>query len=93
MLATDTVIDAMQQSKKTLVNSLITNEAIKESLIKFIDAQAEYTKQAMKVGLETVTVVTQESLKATQQAMKFDYVKFGEGIMKAYQANVSAVKM
>jgi hypothetical protein len=29
-------------------------------------------------------VLAQEALKAGQQATKFDYAKFGEGIMKAY---------
>ena len=28
-----------------------------------------------------------EMVKASQNALKFDYVKFGEGIMKAYSAN------
>jgi hypothetical protein len=27
----------------------------------------------------------QEAIKVTKDASKFDYVKFGEGIMKAYQ--------
>jgi hypothetical protein len=29
----------------------------------------------------------QETQKAMREAAKFDYTKFGEGIMKAYQAN------
>jgi hypothetical protein len=31
-------------------------------------------------------------VKASQEAMKFDYTKFGEGIMKAYQTNQSKAK-
>jgi hypothetical protein len=53
-------------------------------MIKFIDAQAEYTKKAAKVGMDTFTTLTSEMVKAGQDAMKFDYTKFGEGIMKAY---------
>jgi hypothetical protein len=30
--------------------------------------------------------VASETVKAMQEATKFDYVKFGEGIMKAYTA-------
>ena len=51
----------------------------------FIDAQASYTKQAAKVGSDTIATLTSEMVKTTQEAMKFDYTKFGEGIMKAYQ--------
>jgi len=53
-------------------------------MIAFVDAQAEYTKKALKVSTDTATVLAQEAVKAGQQATKFDYTKFGEGIMKAY---------
>jgi hypothetical protein len=35
--------------------------------------------------MDTATTLVSESTKAMQEAMKFDYTKFGEGIMKAYQ--------
>ena len=86
MFTLDPVIDTVQSGKKTFVNTFVQNEAAKEAMIKFIDAQSEYTKKAAKVGLDTATALTQESMKAVQNATKFDYAKFGEGIMKAYQA-------
>ena len=86
MFTLDPVIDTVQSGKKTFVNTFVQNEAAKEAMIKFIDAQSEYTKKAAKVGLDTATTLTQESMKAVQNATKFDYAKFGEGIMKAYQA-------
>ena len=89
MFTADALIDTVQTGKKTFVNTFVTNETIKESMIKFIDSQAEYTKKAAKVGMETFTSVASESLKAAQEATKFDYVKFGEGIMKAYSAQTS----
>ena len=89
MFTLDPVIDTVQTGKKTFVNTFVQNEAVKESLVKFIDAQADYTKKAAKVGLDTVTTVTQELVKASQEAMKFDYAKFGEGIMKAYTAQTA----
>ncbi len=61
----------------------------KDAMIKFIDAQADYTKKATKVSMDTFTTLTTEMVKATQDAMKFDYTKFGEGIMKAYTATTS----
>jgi hypothetical protein len=89
MFTADAFIDTVQTGKKTFVNTFVTNETIKDSMVKFIDAQAEYTKKASKVGMDTFTSVASESLKAVQEATKFDYVKFGEGIMKAYTAQTA----
>lgn len=89
MFTADALIDTVQTGKKTFVNTFVQNETVKDAMIKFIDAQADYTKQATKVGMETATTLTQEIVKASQNAMKFDYVKFGEGIMKAYNANTA----
>ena len=90
MFTADAIIDTVQTGKKTFVNTFVTNETVKESMIKFIDAQADYTKKAAKVGMDTFTTLSTEMVKAGQDAMKFDYAKFGEGIMKAY--NTTAKK-
>jgi ATP phosphoribosyltransferase len=89
MFTADAIIDTVQTGKKTFVNTFVTNETVKESMIKFIDAQADYTKKATKVGMDTFTTLTSEAVKAGQEAMKFDYTKFGEGIMKAYSATTA----
>ena len=86
MFTADAIIDTVQTGKKTFVNTFVTNETVKDTMIKFIDAQADYTKKAAKVGMDTFTTLSSEMVKAGQDAMKFDYTKFGEGIMKAYQA-------
>ena len=86
MFTADALIDTVQTGKKTFVNTFVQNETAKEAMIKFIDAQADYTKKAAKVGMDTFTTVAQEAVKAGQDAMKFDYAKFGEGVMKAYNA-------
>ena len=86
MFTADAIIDTVQTGKKTFVNTFVTNETVKDSMIKFIDAQAEYTKKAAKVGMDTFTTLSTEMVKASQDAMKFDYTKFGEGIMKAYNS-------
>jgi hypothetical protein len=86
MFTFDAMIDAVQSTKKTAVNTFVTNDAVKSALITFIDAQADYTKNAAKVGYDTMTVLAKETVSAMQNASKFDYTKFGEGIMKAYQA-------
>lgn len=92
MFTADAVIDTVQTGKKTVVNTFVTNQAIKDAMIQFIDAQAEYTKKAFKAGTDAFTVMTSEAVKAGQEAMKFDYVKFGEGVMKAYTAQTAKSK-
>lgn len=92
MFTADAFIDTVQTGKKTMVNTFVTNESIKEAMLKFIDAQAEYTKKAIKTGTDTLTVLTNEAVKAGQEAMKFDYVKFGEGVMKAYSTQTAKTK-
>lgn len=86
MFTADAMIDTVQTGKKTFVNTFVTNETVKEALNNFVDAQAEYTKKAVKVSTDTFTTLASEGVKAYQNATKFDYAKFGEGIMKAYQA-------
>ena len=85
MFTTDAIIDTVQTGKKTFVNTFVTNEAVKESMIKFIDAQADYTKRASKVGLDTATTLTSEAMKQVQEVVKFDYVKAGQEFFKAFQ--------
>lgn len=89
MFTADAFIDTVQTGKKTWVNTFVTNDAMKDAMIKFIDNQAEYTKKAIKATTDAATTVASETVKAVQEATKFDYVKFGEGIMKAYNANLA----
>jgi hypothetical protein len=86
MFTADAFIDTVQTGKKTFVNTFVTNETAKDAMIQFIDSQADYTKKAVKATTDAATTVVSETVKALQEATKFDYVKFGEGIMKAYTA-------
>lgn len=86
MFTIDATIDAVQNGKKQFVKTFVQNEAAAAAMNEFIDAQAEYTKKAAKVGMDTFTVLSSEAVKSVQNAAKFDYTKFGEGIMKAYTA-------
>lgn len=85
MFTTDALIDTVQTGKKTFVNTFVTNESVKDAMIKFIDAQADYTKKASKVGLDTATTLTSEAMKQVQEVVKFDYVKAGQEFFKAFQ--------
>lgn len=86
MLFSDTVIDMVQSGKKSWVNTFVTNEQIADAMNTFIDTQTDYTKQTLKATTEASTKLTQETVKAFTNLTKFDYSKFGEGIMKAYTA-------
>ena len=92
MFTADAIIDTVQTGKKTWVNTFVSNETVKDAMINFIDAQADYTKKAAKVGTDAVTTIVSETVKAVKEAGKFDYVKFGEGIMKAYTAQTAKAK-
>ena len=85
MFTADAIIDTVQTGKKTFVNTFVSHEATKEAMIKFIDAQADYTKRASKVGMDTVTTLTSEAVKQVQEMVKFDYVKAGQEFFKAFQ--------
>ena len=85
MFTADTMIDTIQNGKKQFVKTFVTNETIADSMNQFIDSQADYTKKAFKASTDAATCILQESVKLVQTASKFDYTKFGEGIMKAYQ--------
>ena len=87
MFTAETMIDTIQGAKKTWVKTFVTNEQVATALTSFVDAQADYTKKAVKVSQDTATTLVSEGVKAYQNATKFDYTKFGEGIMKAYTAN------
>lgn len=89
MFTADALIDTVQTGKKTFVNTFVQNETIKESMIKFIDAQADYTKKAAKVGMDTATTITSEAVKAAQEAAKFDYSKFLTTVTEALQTGKS----
>jgi hypothetical protein len=85
MFTADAIIDSVQTGKKTIVNTFVTNEVTKEAMIKFIDAQADYTKRAAKVGTDTVTTMTSEAVKVVQEAAKFDWFKATQDVLAAFK--------
>ena len=92
MFTLDATIDAVQTGKKQFVKTFVQNEKVADAMNTFIDEQAAYTKKAAKVGSDTITTLMSETTKTMQEAMKFDYTKFGEGIMKAYQTTQPKAK-
>lgn len=94
MFTIDATIDAVQGAKKQFVSTFVQNETVAKALNNFVDAQSEYTKKAVKATMDTATSVTQEMVKGATEVAKFDYTKFGEGVMKAYnEMNKQAEKV
>lgn len=60
-------IDTVQSSKKVIVNSLVTNKTIADSLNGFVDAQTAYTKEAVKATVSSVGIITSELAKIQEQ--------------------------
>ena len=90
MFTPEFFIDQFQSGKKQFVKTFVTDDKIADIMNQFIDNQTEYTKKAAKATVDAGTTLTQETLKHIGDACKFDYVKFGEGIMKAYTAQSNA---
>lgn len=89
MFTPDLFIDQFQAGKKQFVKTFVTDDKIADIMNQFIDNQTEYTKKAAKATVDAGTTLTQETLKHIGDAFKFDYAKFGEGIMKAYSSQTN----
>ena len=48
MFYADMAIDAFQNAKKSWLNSVVSNDAVKTPLSAFVDAQTVFTKQVVK---------------------------------------------
>ena len=75
MFGLDTAIDSIQTTKKMWVKTFVTNEAIAKAMNDFVDAQSDFTKKAVKTGVDTATTMTEETAKIVQKFSKIDYSK------------------
>jgi len=57
MFYTDMAIDAIQNAKKTWLNTVVSNDAIKTPLTAFVDAQTAYTKQVFNTATDVSNAV------------------------------------
>jgi uncharacterized protein (UPF0332 family) len=92
MFTFDTAIDAVQTGKKQFVKTFVNNEKIADALNEFIDAQTSYTKQAVSTATRTATTLSKETMNNMETVAKFDYAKFNDGVVKAYQSMLKPVK-
>lgn len=54
---TDAAIDAVQSTKKNIVNTVVLHKGIADALNQFVDAQTSYTKAAVAAGTQTATSI------------------------------------
>ena len=92
MFTFDTVIDTVQTGKKQFVKTFVNNDKIADALNEFIDAQTEYTKKAVDTGTRTATALGKEAMNQMEAVAKFDYAKFNDGVLKAYQSMIKPIK-
>lgn len=78
MFTLDSTIDAVQTGKKTFVKTFVQNERIAEAMNDYVDTQTEYTKKALKATSDMFANIASESVKAMQEASKFDLAKINE---------------
>ncbi len=51
MFTHETIIDTIQNGKKQIVNTFVTDDKFKEELTKLIDSQTEFAKGSVKSSL------------------------------------------
>ena len=60
----NSVIDAIQDSKKTFVNTYVTNESFKAELIKLVDAQTKFAKGSVQSTLDIAQAIVKNASNA-----------------------------
>lgn len=78
-------VDGIQSAKKQIVNTVVQHDQIKSALNGFIDAQAQYTKDAITAGSVAFTQVAEVFTDRTP------YVKFAE-TLQSYFPTASCAK-
>jgi hypothetical protein len=71
-------VDGVQSAKKQFVSTFVPQEQIKSALNSFVDAQTQYTKDAITAGSVAFTKVTEVFTDRTP------YVKFAETLQSYF---------
>ena len=90
MLTMDTVIDSVQSGKKEFVKTFVRQEDMANVMNRYIDTQTDYSKEVSKLGTEVMAMTGKQMQSAFETFTKFDFVKFGNEMTKAYQTAVGS---
>ena len=71
-------VDGVQSAKKQIVSTFVPQEQIKNALNGFVDAQTNYTKDAITAGSVALTSITEVFTDRTP------YVKFAETLQSYF---------
>jgi hypothetical protein len=63
MIATDQIIDTVQDSKKYFVTTFVKDDKLKQPLFDFIEAQRDFTKLMVKTGNDIFSLMTDSLIK------------------------------
>lgn len=61
MFTPDFIIDSVQNAKKQIVNTFVTNDSFKKELIKLVDAQTEFAKGQVKTTLSIAEAIVKNA--------------------------------
>ena len=90
MFTMDTVIDAVQTGKKEFVKTFVRHEDMADVMHRYIDTQTDYAKDVSKLTTEAMAMTGKQMQSGFETFTKFDFVKFGNEMTKAYQTSVGA---
>ena len=86
MFTLDATIDSIQTAKKTAISTVFAKqEKVADALHQFVDAQTAYTKSAAKAGTEVANKLYTETIRMSQDAMKYDWAKHFDSITEAFK--------
>ena len=70
----DTIIESIQDGKKQIVNTFVTDAKFKAELIKLIDAQTSFTKGSVKSSMDIAQAFIKNTSDTFYKAMKKESV-------------------
>jgi hypothetical protein len=86
MFTLDSTIDSIQTAKKTAISTVFAkHEKVADALNQFVDAQTAYTKSAVKASTDVATKLYGESIRFSQEAMKYDWTKHFDSVTEAFK--------
>jgi hypothetical protein len=66
----DTIIESIQDGKKKLVNTFVTDAKFKADLIKLIDAQTNFAKGSVKSSMDIAQAIVKNASDSFYKATK-----------------------
>lgn len=76
MFTIESFVNTIQNGKKQLIKSFVTNDVAAKALTEFVDAQAAYTKDALTAFANVGTALYLESVAASKRFVNTDFEKF-----------------